>query len=354
MINLDKAALNSPYPRFETSISRAIGMHRPSANALGNQSRSFLEDCKARIAGHLLRAPLDLSFFGSATAAIRFTAKKLKDDNCFSLYVPKTEHNCSLSVADYELDVDSSGQPAIGGLRSHDALVISLKNNETGITLSDQVRGDIAAAQARGARLVLDATGGNWNDPLVKSADYIFASAGKWHGIPGLGILLGTEDLWDNQSTEGLGGVTGGSPNMVAISCLADAMDWMMDVHGRGLAEKNARYLDIVAETASDLGWQKNGAGFGIANYFTGIPSDLFVQEASDTGLSISAGAACNSGITDASHVISAMFDQSRAKCSIRISWDRLTKESDLLAAMDIVKRVDNRLRAVLPKGDSR
>lgn len=357
MINLDKAALNSPHPRFESSISRAVGLHRPSTNSLGMQSRSFLYDCKTRIAGHLARDPVDISFFGSATAAVRFAAKKLKHDHVFTFHVPSSEHNCSLSVADYKLDVDSDGQVILGALpyrkAEFDVLVISLKNNETGVTPSDDVRHEIAAAQSQGVRLMLDATGGNWNDPLMKSADYIFASSGKWHGLSGLGLLVGTADLWDDQPTEGLGGLVGGSPNMIGISCLADAMDWIAGPHGSGLTEKNNHYLHMIDETATALGWSKNGSGFGVANYSTGIPSDLFLQEASESGLTISAGAACNSGISSASHVITAMFDEKRAMSSIRISWDRLTKETELIAAMEIVKNTDSVLRAVLPRGDS-
>lgn len=358
MINLDKAALNSPHPRFESSISRAVVLHRPSTNILGSASRSFLNDCRERIAGHLGRDPVDLSFFGSATAAVRFVSNKLKKEKLFKLHVPKTEHKCSLSVADYELDVDADGQVLLGSLPYRSSylnlLVISLKNNETGISPSDDVRQEISVAQSQGVRLMIDATGGDWNDPLVKKADYVFASAGKWHGLPGLGMLIGTKDLWDDQETEGLGGLVGGSPNMIGISCLADAMDWIAGPHGTSLVEKNTYYRHVIEETATALGWKKNGSGPGIANYSTGIPSDLFVQEASDAGLNISAGAACNSGISSGSHVITAMFDEKRAMSSIRISWDRLTKEPDIMAAMEIVKNTDSALRAILPKGDGK
>lgn len=358
MINLDKAALNSPHPRVESSILRAISLHRPAANGLGLQSREFLQDCRSRIAGHLSRDEIDLSFFGSATAAIRFVASKL-NDMAFSLFVPKTEHSCSLAVASHKLDVDETGQvisilDAISAHPGCDAIIISAKNNETGAVPSAKIRQELAIAQSQGARLIVDATGADWNDQLIKSADYVFASAGKWHGLAGMGVLFGTKDLWDDQATEGLGGVVGGSPNLIGISCLADAMDWIAGAHGKGLAEKNNRYLEIIDEAAASLGWIKNGSGFGVANYFTGIPSDLFVEYSSDAGLNISAGAACNSGINNASHVITAMFNADRASKSIRISWDRLTKESDLMSAMEIVKKVDNTLRAALPKGDSK
>ena len=353
MINLDKAALNSPHPRFENSISRALSMHRPGSNYLGSDAREFLEDCKARISGHLLRPSSDLSFFGSATAAIQFISRKLKD-NHFSFFVPKAEHSCSLSIADYELNVDRSGQPAIGERGQHDAIIISLKNNETGFTPSEKTRADLSAARSRGARIIVDATGGNWKDPLINDADYVFASAGKWHGVSGLGILVGTKDLWDNQATEGIGGVVGGSPNMIGISCLADAMDWIASSHGAARQIMTGEYLSALDEAALELGWQKNGSGARIANYFTGIPSDIFVSVAGEHGLNISAGSACNSGIDQASHVIASMYDTSRAKCSLRFSWDLLTRENDIWTAIKIVKNVHNTLRADLPYGEDR
>ena len=105
-----------------------------------------------------------------------------------------------------------------------------------------------------------------------------------------------------------------------------------------------------IEEAAADLGWQLNGSGSFIANYYTGLPSDLFVQEASDAGLSISAGSACNSGMAAGSHVITAMLGEDRAGCSLRLSWDRLTKDCDLLDALEIVKKTDRMLRAYCPK----
>jgi len=355
MINLDRAALNAPHPRVDGSITQALRLHRPSGNALGLESRDFLAACKNRIAGHLGRDPVELSFLGSGTAAIRFVSSKLRAEN-FAFYVPATEHNCSLSVADFVLPVDAGGQldggslGTLGRCSEGDVLVISLKNNETGIVPGDEVRAAIAAARHRGVRLVVDATGGDWKDPLVSEADYVFASAGKWHGLPGLGILCGTKDLWDNQPTEGLGGVVGGSPNMIGISCLADAMDWITSPHGVALAEKNSRFLGLIEETANQLGWQLNGRGSFIANYYTGLPSDLFVHEAGDAGLSISAGSACNSGMSSGSHVIAAMLGEDRAGCSLRLSWDRLTKDCDLVDALEIVKKTDRMLRALCPK----
>lgn len=361
MINLDRAALNAPHPRVDGSITQALLLHRPSGNALGVESRDFLASCKSRIAGHLGRDPIELSFLGSGTAAIRFISTKLRAEKGFAFYVPATEHNCSLSVADFTLQVGADGQLSdssldplrrytLGQCGEGDVFVISLKNNETGIVPGEKVRAGIAAARRRGMRLVVDATGGDWKDTLLSEADYVFASAGKWHGLPGLGLLCGTKDLWDDQPTEGLGGVVGGSPNMVGISCLADAMDWIASSHGVSLAGKNSRFLATIEETAAGLGWQLNGSGSFIANYYTGLPSDLFLQEASDAGLSMSAGSACNSGMSAGSHVITAMLGEERAGCSLRLSWDRLTKDCDLLGALEIVKKTDRMLRAYRPE----
>lgn len=359
MINLDKAALNSPHPRFEQSISRAIEMHRPSSNPIGILAKNFVYDCKSRIAGHIGREALDISCFGSATAAIEFVSKKLKSEYSACFLVPETEHSCSLNVASYEIAVDEHGQAAgiVASLSNdphQDVIIISLKNNETGITPSSRVREELADAQSLGARLVIDATGGDWNDSLVKNADYVFASSGKWHGLPGLGILAGSKDLWDEQLTEGLGGVIGGSPNTVAISCLADAMDWMCSPYGIARKELVSTYGDVLDEAAAHLGWTKNGSGRGIANYYTGLPSDLFLSLAGERGLNISAGSACNSGIDKSSHVIGAMYSPERAARSLRFSWDLLTKESDILAAVEIVKSVDSMLRAHMPNGDKK
>lgn len=351
MINLDRAALNCPFPRVEGTIARAMKLHRPSANPLGQESRYAIMEYKKTIAQHLHRDPIDISFFGSATSAVRFLISRLKS-NGKTIYCPETEHSCSLCLADRMLPVDKQGQ-FIGKLTGAESvLIVSAKNNETGIDPDADSRKAISEFQDRGGICVVDATGADWNDKLIADADYIFASSGKWHGLPGLGLLAGTKDIWDNQNTEGLGGLVGGTPNIIGIACLADAMAWMSSTHGMALKEKVAVYGSALNSMAEELGWEKNGSGPLIANYYTGIPSDLFIAAAGDKGLALSAGSSCNSGFTSGSHVITAMHNEDVARCSIRFSWDRLTKETEVERAISIVREIDNELKALLPKGD--
>jgi cysteine desulfurase len=351
MINLDRAALNSPFPRAEGTISRAMRLHRPASNVPGQEARSAVIEWRSAIADHLQRDHTDLSFFGSATAAVRFLADKLKGKGLV-IYCSEVEHSCSRSVADTLLPVDSEGQ-IFGKLGGEDnVLIISAKNNETGIQPTGETRRIVSEFRDRGGICVVDATGADWRDPLVLEADYIFASAGKWNGLPGMGLLAGTKGIWDNQNTEGMGGLIAGSPNTIGIACLADAMSWISSSHGDGLKEKARNYNAAFDELAAELGWIKNGSGDFIANYCTGIPSDLFVAAAGEHELAISAGSACNSGFATGSHVIAAMHGDDRARCSVRFSWDRLTKETEISQAIAIVRKIDNELKALLPKGD--
>lgn len=351
MINLDRAALNSPFPRVEETISSALRLHRPASNVLGSEARSAVIEWRSTIAEYLQRDHTDLSFFGSATSAVRFLADKLKS-NGLVIYCSEVEHSCSRAVADTLLPVDDEGQ-VFGKLAGEEnALIISAKNNETGITPSNETRRIVSEFRDRGGTCIVDATGADWRDPLILEADYVFASAGKWNGLPGMGLLVGTKGIWDNQNTEGLGGLIAGTPNMIGIACLADAMTWISSSHGTALKEKARGYNAAFDDLAAELGWIKNGSGDFIANYYTGIPSDLFVAAAGEQGLAISAGSACNSGFATGSHVISAMHGEQRAHCSVRFSWDRLTKETEVSGALSIVRKIDNELKALLPKGD--
>ena len=351
MINLDRAALNSPFPRVESTIATAMRLHRPASNHMGQEARDAILGWKKNIADQLQRDHTDLSFFGSATAAVRFLTDKLKSNGNI-IYCSEVEHSCSRAVADTLLSVDRGGQISGRLCGEEHALIVSAKNNETGLRLNEDARRTVSEFRDRGGICIVDATGADWRDPLILEADYIFASSGKWHGLPGLGLLVGTKGIWDNQNTEGLGGLVAGTPNAIGIACLADAMTWMSSSHGVALKEKAKNYNVIFDEVAESLGWEKNGSGDFITNYYTGIPSELFIHAAGEKGLNISAGSACNSGFTTGSHVIGAMFGEERAQCSVRFSWDRLTKETEIADAVAIVREIDNELKALLPKGD--
>jgi cysteine desulfurase len=65
----------------------------------------------------------------------------------------------------------------------------------------------------------------------------------------------------------------------------------------------------------------------------------------------VSGGSACQSGATEPSHVLVAMgLNEARARASVRFSLSRLTTESEVDAALEIVPAAVSRLRELSPK----
>ena len=72
----------------------------------------------------------------------------------------------------------------------------------------------------------------------------------------------------------------------------------------------------------------------------------------SEQGVCASAGAACTSGSLDPSHVIRAMqIEDKVAHGAVRFSLSRYTTDEEINRALEVLPRVIERLRKVLPVG---
>src|SRR5205823_7884097 len=83
---------------------------------------------------------------------------------------------------------------------------------------------------------------------------------------------------------------------------------------------------------------------------FPRLEAEAILLLLSERGVCASAGAACSSGSLEPSHVLRAMrIDDKLAHGAIRFSLSRYTTEQEVDRATDVLPRVIERLRAVLP-----
>src|SRR5208337_2526503 len=83
---------------------------------------------------------------------------------------------------------------------------------------------------------------------------------------------------------------------------------------------------------------------------FPGIEGEALIIALDLKGLACSTGAACSSGAVEPSHVLTAIgLSAAEARASIRFSLGRLTTESEIAAALEIVPAAVAQLRSISP-----
>jgi cysteine desulfurase len=85
---------------------------------------------------------------------------------------------------------------------------------------------------------------------------------------------------------------------------------------------------------------------------FARLEAEAILLLLSERGICASAGAACASGSLEPSHVLKAMNVEPKvAHGAIRFSLSRYTTEAEVGRSLEVLPRVIERLRAVLPVG---
>ncbi len=243
--------------------------------------------------------------------------------------------------ADGQLDLEAAAR-----LIGPDVAVVSLMaaNNETGLRMP--VAEVAALAQAAGARLHVDAT--QWIGKLPFAfgdwgGDAVSFSAHKFHGPKGVGALLlrqgtpcapqqlGSQERGRRGSTENLPGIAG----------MAAALDHLGDLQAEGarIAALRDRLEAGLAQALPELHvW---GRGLprlpGVSYLRVGrLPADVVLQRLGRLEVAASSGAACSSGGSAPSHVLTAMgVPADEALAAVRLSLGRATlaQEIDHLVA---------------------
>ena len=247
---------------------------------------------------------------------------------------------------------------------------VMLANNETGTI---QPVAELAAiAKAHGAYFHTDAVQGAGKLPLdlgltcaltnpsgsLKDVDLLSISGHKMYAPQGTGVLFvrrhvklaplfhgGMHERQRRAGTENVAGI-------VALGEAANqARQWLDGPHNaNSLAQRRDELEQTVLAAVPNSGI--NGAGTprtpNTTNlYFDGIDADSLLIALDLSGLSVSAGSACQSGATEPSHVLTAMsLSPARAKASIRISLSRLTTADEVTRATELIIAAVHRQRS--------
>lgn len=363
--------LEAMEPFANDRFGNPSSMHR-----WGRAARAALDDARATIAEAIGARPSEIIFVRGGTEsdnlAVFGAHETLSGADPASVAVSAIEHSAVLEPA-RRIEETGAGRCVVLGVspegsldlerleRTADAAPtlasVMWANNETGMTLP--VAAAASIVHDRGGLIHSDACQALGKVPVDVRAvpvDLLSVTGHKIHGPKGAGFLFvrsgrsiqprvfgGSQELAIRPGTEDVAGAVG----LATAVRLAVAE---LNAHADRLASLRDRLESRLSERVSGL--RVNAAGAPRAPHVSsigvsGVEDGSALLMALDLdGVAVSGGSACHSGSGQASHVISALYGPDDAYATIRFSFGRGTKISDIDHAVDVVASVLDRVRA--------
>jgi cysteine desulfurase len=374
-IYLDHNATTPLHEEVVEACTRAWGacFGNPSSTHFeGAAARAELERARVRVASLVGADPTEIVFTSGATESNNLALQGALSLSRATghLVTSRAEHPSVLEPADFleragakvtRLPVDAWGQldPAVvGAAVESDATLVSVlwANNETGVL---QPLAEIAQrVKARGALLHVDATQALGKIPVrvdTLPVDLLSGSAHKLNGPKGAGFLFvrrgveleaflrgGPQERRRRGGTENVVGLVG-----LGIACELAARE--LPERARGMARLRDRLWDGLCAKLRSL--RRNGSASDVLPNtlnvcFEGAPGEILLEALDLEGVSVSAGAACHSGSTVASHVLLAMgLSPEQARASLRFSVGYGVDETQIDRVLALVPTLVERVR---------
>ena len=380
VVYLDNNATTKPAPEVVAEMMPFLTEwygNPSSVHRFGQRARQSIDEARGRCAALLGCGESELMFTAGGTESVNSAVRGILAARAPRKRVVTTtvEHSATrelcqqLGKEDVQVvavRVDREGNLDLDELRSavtdETALVtIMWANNETGVLFPV---GQVAEI-CRGKRVPFhcDATQAVGKVPVNAAelgVDAMSFASHKFHGPKGVGGLFvrrgvrirplligGPQERGRRGGTENVPGVVGmGKAAELALAFLPQMprVAAMRDRLERDVLEKIAD-THVMGSRANRLPNTTNVA-------FARLEAEAILLLLSEQGVCASAGAACSSGSLDPSPVLRAMqIDDKIAHGAVRFSLSRYTTEAEIDRALEVLPRVIERLRAVLPVG---
>jgi cysteine desulfurase len=374
---LDHNAVTPARPEALEAAERALRAHgNPSSvHAAGREAREILDRARAQAAGALGVAPRDLVFTSGATESAALAirgALAAAPEGRTGLVVTAVEHPCVLDLARelsrggtpvQVVSVDGDGvvdlEALAAAITPETALVCCmLANNETGVL--QPVREAAGLARAAGALLLCDAVQAAGKVPVDVpglGADLVALTGQKFGGVRGAGalwiapgvrlapLLGGHQERGRRAGTENLPGIAAfGAGLAAAVAALPSAEPRVRALRAR----LEGGLLAAVPGTRVNGGRAPRLPGT-LSVTFPGADGEALLVALDLDGICASAGAACTSGSTTPSHVLSAMgLGPAEARATLRLSLGWPSTPADVEHALRVLPALVERVRAAL------
>ena len=359
MLYLDHNATTAPAPEVIAAmlpVFTRLWANASSQHDAGQDAKRALSAARASVAQVLGCKPVEVIFTSGATEAnhmavrgllatsaparrrVLFScvehaghlrlARRLVDDGYTVDFIPV--------LADGTLDL-----AAAAALIGPDVALVSLMaaNNETGVLMP--VAEVAALAHAAGGLLHVDATqliGKLPFDFAASAADAVSLSAHKFHGPKGVGALLlrhglpfvpqtlGSQERQRRGGTENLPGIVGMAAALALLGNLPSEAKRLADL-------RDTLEVGLLRDLPGTHIWGHGVSRLPGTSYlrFGRLPADVVLQRLGTLGVAASSGAACSSGGSAPSHVLTAMgVAAGEALAAVRFSLGRPTTLDDV------------------------
>ncbi|ABM36896.1 cysteine desulfurase family protein [Polaromonas naphthalenivorans] len=366
MIYLDHNATTPPAPAVVAAmlpVLSSLWANSSSQHGPGQEARRALGAARSAVARVLGCKPVEVVFTSGATEANHMAVRGLlaaaapeRRRVVFSRIEHAGHLRLARALAESGVQVDfipvladgTLDLPAAAALIGPDVALVSLMaaNNETGALMP--VAEAAALAQAAGARLHVDATQFIGKQPFVFStcgADAVSLSAHKFNGPKGVGALLLRQGTPFTAQTLGSQerGRRGGTENLAGIVGLAAALELLGDVSveaARLAALRDALENGLIHALPATHIWCRSVPRLPGTSYlrFGQLSVDVVLQRLERLGVAASSGAACSSGGSEPSHVLTAMgVPADEALAAVRLSLGRTTTAEDVASLLALL-----------------
>ncbi len=355
-----------------------------SSHAFGRQAHVALEEARERVAAALGAQRREIVFTSGGTEADnlavlgRWRAVRRVAEDRRVVACSAVEHKAVLAAVHAAADegaeqiilaVDAEGRLDTGALDEALAarpavLAVMWANNEIGVV---QPVAEVAErCRAAGASFHTDAVQA-FGKVRVRvdevPVDLLCISGHKIGAPKGIGALYlrggaqGTplDALVHGGSQESA--VRPGTENValaVALGVAAELAAREQETEARRLSALRDR---LEAELGRRIpGLRVNGGGAPRVPHTSnisvpGVERDALLMSLDMEGIAVSTGAACQSGVVEPSHVLTAMGRALPGEAAIRLSLGHSTTEREIDAVIDVLPRVVERVRALAPVG---
>jgi cysteine desulfurase len=381
MIYADHNATSSLKQAARAAMMAALdeSANASSLHALGRVAKARVEHAHEAVAAFVGADISQLVFTSGGTeanvSALRgtLTGALMAEARITRLFVAANAHDsvraCASALAEtipglklYEIAVTKDGIVDVAALRlqllqgkGRTLVSVMAANNETGaIEPLSEIARVVRTEGGEDALLHIDAVQAAGKIPVSFAefdADLMTLSAHKMGGPQGVGALIlrasvpfaplfpGAQEMHRRAGTENVPAIAGfGAVVAQAQNDLAD-MNRLGVLRDRFEAElmKLAPDAVIFARGAARLA---NTSNFAVP----GLLAETALIALDCDGIALSSGAACASGKTGVSHVLSAMgVDRELARCGLRLSLGWTTNEGDVDAVLASLKRLLDR-----------
>lgn len=351
-----------------------------SAHQSGQRTRSAVERARSSVAAMLHCTAKEVVFTSGGTEsdnlALSGILQPFLDTHQHAhLITTSMEHHAVLYAAEslerrgIEVTYLAPGRDGVvdpdeleASLRPHTKLIsVMLANNETGAI---QPVGKLARiAKAHGALVHTDAVQAAAKLPLdlsgeFKNVDLLSISGHKMYAPQGTGALFVRKGITltplfhggphERQRRAGTENV----PGIVALGRAAElAREWLASDASRSLSALRDRLESSLVAAIPESAVNAAGAP-RVPNTtnlrFAGVDAEALLIALDMQGIAASFGAACMSGATEPSHVLTAMgLTPAEARASLRLSLSRLTTSEEIDRAVTAIPASVARLRAL-------